>query len=42
VHCVLIITWMFVAHSRRIQPEIEAALDFEKPIVGVAPRGQER
>lgn len=41
-HCVVIITGMFVAHSQWIQSEIEAALDFKKPIVGVAPRGQER
>jgi len=33
---------MYVAHRQWIQSEIESALDFKKPIVGVAPRGQER
>jgi hypothetical protein len=40
--CVLIITGMYVAHRQWIQSEIESALDFKKPIVGIAPRGQER
>ncbi len=39
---VLIITGMYVAHRQWIQSEIEAALEFGKPIVGVAPRGQNR
>jgi hypothetical protein len=41
-NCVLIITGMYVANRQWIQSEIEAALDFKKPVVGVAPRGQER
>lgn len=40
--CVVIITGMYVAHRQWIQSEIEAALEFKKSIVGVAPRGQER
>jgi hypothetical protein len=40
--CVLIISGMYVAHRQWIQSEIEAALDFRRPIVGVAPRGQDR
>ncbi len=40
--CVVIITGMYVAHRQWIQSEIEAALEFKKAIVGVAPRGQER
>jgi len=40
--CLLVLAGMYVAHSGWIQSEIEAAKDFGKPIIAVAPRGQER
>lgn len=40
--CLLVIAGMYCAHSGWIQSEIEAAKDFEKPIIAVEPRGQER
>lgn len=40
--CVLVLAGMYCAHSGWIQSEIEAAKDHGKPIIGVAPRGQER
>lgn len=41
VNCVLIISGMYVVHSYWIQTEIDIALDYGKPIVGLIPRGQE-
>ena len=40
--CVLVPDAMYVAHRGWIQSELEAAQDFRKPIVAIAPRGQER
>ena len=40
--CVLVLAAMYVAHRGWIQSEIEAALDFKKPIIAVKWRGQER
>jgi hypothetical protein len=40
--CLLVIDAMYVSHRDWIQSEIEAAQEFRKPIVAIAPRGQER
>jgi hypothetical protein len=40
--CLLVIDAMYVSHRPWIQSEIEAAQDFGKPIVAIAPQGQER
>ena len=40
--CVLILAGMYCGHRAWIQSEIEAALEFKTPLIGVAPRGQER
>jgi len=40
--CVLVLAGMYVAHRGWIQSEIEAALDFRKPIIAIEPRGQQR
>jgi hypothetical protein len=40
--CLLVLAAMYVAHRGWIQSEIEAALEFKKPIVAIKPRGQER
>lgn len=40
--CMLVLAGMYVAHRGWIQSEIEAAIEFGKPIIAVAPRGQER
>ena len=40
--CVLVFAGMYAAHRPWIQSEIEAAQEFSKPIIAVAPRGQER
>jgi hypothetical protein len=40
--CLLVLAAMYVAHRGWIQSEIEAALEFKKPIIAVKPRGQER
>lgn len=42
VNCVLIISGMYVAHSRWIQTEIDLAHKYDKPIIGLRPWGQER
>lgn len=42
VNCVLIISGMYVVHSYWIQREIDIAVSYEKPIIGLIPRGQER
>ena len=38
----LVLAGMYVAHSGWVQSEIESALEFGKPIIGVKPRGQDR
>lgn len=40
--CLLVLAGMYVNHRGWIQSEIEAALDFNKPIIAVVPRGNER
>ena len=40
--CVLVLAGMYVAHAGWIQSEIDAAKEFQKPIIAIAPRGQER
>lgn len=42
VNCVLILSGMYVAYSDWIQTEIDIALSYNKPIIGVKPWGQER
>ncbi len=42
VHCVLVIAGMYATHSYWIEKEIKAFLNFEKPIIGIAPWGQEQ
>jgi hypothetical protein len=40
--CVLVFAGMYAAHRAWIQSEIEAAQEFNKPIIAIAPRGQAR
>jgi hypothetical protein len=40
--CLLVLAAMYVGHRGWIQSEIEAAMEFKKPIIAVRPRGQER
>jgi hypothetical protein len=40
--CVLVLAAMYFAHRGWIQSEIEAAAEYNKPIIAVLPRGQER
>lgn len=42
VNCVLILCGMYVAYSFWIQKEIDIAQEYEKPIIGVKPWGQEK
>ena len=42
VNCFVIISGMYVNYRQWIQEELEIAQAYEKPIVGLAPRGQER
>ena len=42
VNCVIVISGMYVTYRYWIQKEIDIALSFKKPIVGVTPWGQER
>lgn len=42
VHCILVISGMYAAYREWIQKEIDLAVDFGKPIIGLVPRGQER
>lgn len=39
--CVIVLSGMYVAYSEWIDFEIETALKFNKPIIGVKPRGQQ-
>lgn len=41
-NCVLVLAGMYVAHSDWIQAEIDIAVSYSKPIVGVKPWGSER
>ena len=40
--CVLILSGLYVSYSYWIQREIDLAIDFGKPIIGVRPWGSER
>jgi hypothetical protein len=40
--CLLVLAAMYFAHRGWIQSEIEAAAEYNKPIIAVLPRGQER
>lgn len=40
--CVIILSGMYVAYSEWINYEIDTALELNKPIIGIKPRGQER
>jgi hypothetical protein len=42
VNCFLIISGMYVKHRKWIQEELDIARSYNKPIVGIIPRGQER
>lgn len=42
VHCVLIVSGMYASYSYWIGKEIELALEYSKPIVGVRPWGAQR
>ncbi len=42
VHVVIVLAGMYVNYREWIQKEIDIALEYEKPIVGVKPWGQER
>lgn len=42
VNCVLVIAGMYSAHSEWIKREIYLANKFNKPIIGIIPRGQQR
>jgi hypothetical protein len=42
VHCVLIISGMYVSHRDWIQQEIDMACNYGKPIVGILPWGSQR
>ncbi len=41
-NCVLIISGMYAAHREWIQYEINLAVEWGKPIIGIMPRGGER
>lgn len=40
--CVLVLAGMYVAQAGWIHSEIDSAKDFNKPVIAIAPRGQER
>ena len=40
--CVVILSGMYVSYSKWINYEIDAAVELQKPIIGVKPWGQER
>ena len=40
--CVIILSGMYVSYSEWIDYEIDTAVELNKPIIGVKPRGQER
>lgn len=42
VHCVLVISGMYVNHREWIQKEIDIAKSYGKPIIGIKPWRQER
>lgn len=42
VHCVLVLSGIYVSYSDWIQKEIDIALNYGKPIIGIKPWGQEK
>ena len=40
--CLVVVAGMYAAHRGWIQSEIESAIDFRKPIIGIVPRGNEK
>lgn len=40
--CVIILSGMYVSYSEWIDYEIDTAIEFDKPIIGIKPRRQER
>ena len=42
INCFLVVSGMYVNHRQWIQEEIDIAISYEKPIIGVIPWGQER
>lgn len=42
VNCVLVVAGMYINHREWIQHEIDIALSYGKPIIGVIPWGQQR
>ena len=42
VNCLVVVSGMYVNHRKWIQEEINIAVAYDKPIVGVRPWGQER
>ncbi len=42
VHCVIILSGMYINYSYWIQKEIDIALEYEKPIIGVKPWGRQK
>ena len=42
VHCVLVIAGMYATHSYWIEKELDLFVMTEKPIIGIAPWGQEQ
>ena len=42
VNCFVVISGMYVNYRKWIQKEIDIALEYNKPIIGIVPRGNER
>ncbi len=42
VNCVIVLSGLYVAYSYWIQKEIDIAVEFNKPIIGVKPWGSEK
>lgn len=41
-HCFLVISGMYVNYRKWIRKEVEIAVKYGKPIIGIKPRGQQR
>lgn len=42
INCFLVVSGMYVNYRKWIQKEIDIAIEYDKPIIGVIPWGQER
>lgn len=42
INCFLVVSGMYVNHRKWIQEEVDIALSYDKPIIGIVPWGQER